>query len=176
MVGGREGNPGVDTQYWRIGVDDPARPDITAFLAAHLADMRRESPPESTHALDVEGLRRPGVTFWTIRDDDGALAGCGALQELAPDDGEVKSMRTDPARTGRGIASALLAHLIGESRARGYRTLHLETGSMAFFAPARRLYARHGFLPCPPFADYPDDPNSVHLRLELAPGRGEQRG
>lgn len=157
-------------------VEDPGCPEIAAFLAGHLADMRRTSPPGSSHVLDVDGLRRPGVTFWTMRDDDGSLAGCGALKELAPDDGEIKSMRTDPARTGRGIAAALLGHLIDAARTRGYRTLHLETGSMGFFAPARRLYARHGFVTCPPFADYPDDPNSVHMRLDLPPPGPDQAG
>ncbi|OSY34473.1 MULTISPECIES: GNAT family N-acetyltransferase [Pseudonocardia] len=150
-----------------IAVDDLTGPAILEFLGGHLADMRTQGPPESTHALDADALRDPAVTVWAVRDDTGELIGCGALKELAPDDAEIKSMRTAPWATGRGIAGTLLQHMIGEARGRGYRTLHLETGSTAYFAPARRLYLRHGFVACPPFADYPDDPNSVHLRLDL---------
>ncbi|OLL87922.1 Histone acetyltransferase HPA2 [Pseudonocardia sp. Ae263_Ps1] len=156
-------------------IDDLAGTEIAEFLSGHLADMRAQSPPESTHALDLDGLRGPAVTVWTVRDDDGTLLGCGALKELGPDGGEIKSMRTAPAARGRGVAAGLLVHLIGVARGRGYRTLHLETGSMEFFAPARRLYARHGFTPCPPFADYPDDSNSVHMVLELDPSRSAGR-
>lgn len=150
----------------RIAIDDLAGAEISALLAGHIEDMRAQSPPESRHALDLDGLRGPEVTVWAVLDGS-ALLGCGALKELTPTGGEIKSMRTAPGARGRGVATALLAHLIGVARGRGYRTLHLETGSMAFFAPARRLYARHGFVRCPPFADYPDDPNSVHMRLDL---------
>jgi putative acetyltransferase len=148
-----------------VTTDDLAGTEIAEFLSGHLADMRAQSPPESTHALDLDGLRDPAVTVWAVRDDDGTLLGCGALKELGPDGGEIKSMRTAPAARGRGVAAGLLQHLIGVARDRGYRTVHLETGSMESFAPARRLYARHGFVRCPPFADYPDDPNSVHMVL-----------
>lgn len=151
----------------RILVDDLTGSEITGLLAGHLDDMRAESPPESVHALDLDGLRGPGVTVWSVHDDRDALLGCGALKELGPTAGEIKSMRTAPAARGRGAATALLRHIIGVARERGYRTLHLETGSMDFFAPARRLYSRHGFILCAPFADYPDDPNSVHMRLDL---------
>lgn len=151
----------------RIVVDDLSGTGIVDFLAGHLADMRAQGPPESTHALDLDGLRRSEVTVWTVLDGAGAVLGCGALKELDPRGGEIKSMRTAPEARGRGIAAALLVHVIGIARERGYRTLHLETGSTAYYAPARRLYARHGFVPCPPFADYPDDPNSVHMRLDL---------
>lgn len=150
-----------------IEVDPLADTQTLQFLAGHLADMQAQSPPESTHALEVEALRHPDVTVWTARDDNGTILGCGALKQLTPDGGEIKSMRTAPSATGRGIGGALLTHMIGAARERGYRTLHLETGSAEYFAPARRLYQRHGFVPCPPFADYPEDPNSVHLRLDL---------
>ncbi|MFP5021840.1 GNAT family N-acetyltransferase [Pseudonocardia phyllosphaerae] len=150
----------------RIGIDDLSGTEIADFLAGHLADMARQSPAESMHALDLDGLREPSVTFWTVR-DGAQILGCGALSELAPDAGEVKSMRTDPRFRGRGVAAAVLEHLITEARRRGYRTLSLETGAQDFFAPARRLYARYGFVPCPPFAGYAEDPNSVYLRLEL---------
>lgn len=150
----------------RIAFDDLSGSEIAELLTGHLAEVRAQSPPESSHALDLDALRRPGVSVWAVR-DAGTLVGCGALKELGPDGAEVKSMRTTPQARGRGVASALLRHLIGVARDRGYRSLYLETGSMAFFAPARRLYARHGFLRCPPFAGYPDDPNSVHMRLDL---------
>ena len=141
-------------------MDDPARADVVALLAEHLADMHATSPAESVHALDVTGLLVPTVTFWTAR-RDGALLGCAALKELEPAHGEVKSMRTAPASRGAGVATALLGHLLDEARTRGYRRVSLETGSQAFFEPARRLYERHGFTECGPFADYVLDPHSV---------------
>jgi putative acetyltransferase len=150
----------------RIVVDDFAGPEVAALLDEHLAEMRAVSPPESTHALDLDGLRRPEVTFRTVWDGPDLL-GCAALLELDPGHGEIKSMRTASAHQGRGVGSALVTHLVAEARRRGYRRLSLETGSSAHFAPARRLYARHGFVPCPPFGDYPDDPHSAHMTLVL---------
>jgi putative acetyltransferase len=151
-----------------IDVDDLSGPEIAALLEAHLQLMRDTSPPESVHALDLDGLRAPEVTFWTVWDGP-ALLGCGALKELAPGHGEIKSMHTAQAARGRGVARAMLAHILGEARRRGYRRLSLETGSMGAFAPARALYAGFGFHDCPPFGDYVLDPNSVFMTLELAP-------
>jgi putative acetyltransferase len=150
----------------RIVVDDLAGPEIAALLEEHLEEMRAASPPDSKHALDLEGLRRPEVTFWTVWDAR-TLLGCGALLELDPTHGEIKSMRTASAHQGRGVAARLVEHVVAEARRRGYRRLSLETGTSDHFAPARRLYARHGFVPCAPFADYPDDPHSAHLTLVL---------
>jgi len=149
-----------------IALDDPAQPAVRALLEAHLDDMRATSPPESVHALDVEALRGPGIDFWTLS-IDGALAGCGALRALTNEHGEIKSMRTDEAQRGRGVAGALVRHLLAEARSRGMERLSLETGSQAFFAPARRLYARHGFEVCGPFGDYLLDPNSVFMTRTL---------
>lgn len=149
-----------------IAIDDPARADVLALLTEHLADMRATSPPESVHALGVDALKAAAVTFWTAR-RDGALLGCAALKEIAPDHGEVKSMRTATASRGTGVAAALLLHLLDEARHRGYRRLSLETGSQEFFAPARRLYRRHRFVDCGPFADYVADPNSQFFTREL---------
>ncbi|HSL36706.1 MAG TPA: GNAT family N-acetyltransferase, partial [Arthrobacter sp.] len=112
----------------------------------------------------------PAITFWTAREDAGLL-GCGALKELQRCRGEIKSMRTAAHARGRGIATLLLTHILAEARLGGYDRLYLETGSQDFFAPARRLYQRHGFSLCPPFADYGDDPNSVYMTLALDPGR-----
>jgi putative acetyltransferase len=149
-----------------IAIDDPARDDVLSLLAEHLADMHAESPPESVHALDVAALKTPAITFWTAR-RDGVLLGCAALKELGPTHGEVKSMRTAAASRGRGVAAALLGHLVDEARRRGYTRVSLETGTQDFFAPARRLYGRHGFAECGPFADYVLDPCSVFFTRVL---------
>ncbi|MEU8898064.1 GNAT family N-acetyltransferase [Nocardia sp. NPDC048505] len=150
----------------RITVDDLTGPDIAALLTAHLADMHVHSPEDSVHALDLDALRKPEITFWSAR-EHGELVGCVALKELDPTHGEIKSMRTAAGHTGRGIAAALLTHLVAAARARGYQRLSLETGTAEFFAPAVRLYQRHGFELCPPFADYAPDPHSVFLTLRL---------
>lgn len=151
---------------WLIRQDDLSGPEIAALLAEHLRDMNAVSPPESKHALDLEGLRKPDITFWTLYEGD-KLAGCGALKALGEGHGEVKSMRTSSAFRRRGVAARLLQHIIGEAERRRYRRLSLETGSMAYFEPARELYARFGFVPCGPFADYKEDPNSVFMTKDL---------
>ncbi len=121
--------------------------------------------------LDLPGLRRSEVTFWSLWDGP-ALAGCGALKELDALHGEIKSMRTASAYQRRGIGAQMLQHLIAEARRRGYRRLSLETGSMEYFAPARKLYARFGFVTCPPFASYTEDPNSIFMMKALNPAIG----
>ena len=150
----------------QIRIDDLSGAEIRELLEAHLANMRSISPPESTHALPIEGLRRPEVTFWTAW-ENGELLGCGALKELDPKHGEIKSMRTVSRHLRKGVAKALLDHIIGEAQRRGYRRLSLETGSMAAFEPARQLYARAGFVFCAPFGDYVEDPNSVFMEKKL---------
>ncbi|WP_295802281.1 GNAT family N-acetyltransferase [uncultured Microbulbifer sp.] len=150
----------------KIEIDDLSSPAIANFLQAHIDDMRSISPPESKHALDLDGLRQPDITFWSVY-LVGELVGCGALKVLTPQHGEIKSMRTGAGARGQGVATAMLRHIIDEARRRGYRRLSLETGSMAFFQPAHRLYARHGFELCGPFADYKEDPNSLFMTLAL---------
>ena len=150
----------------QIKIDNLDGPEIGALLDEHLRQLRSVSPPESTHALDLEELRQPGITFWCVWDGE-KLAGCGALKELDAGHGEIKSMRTAPVYLRRGIAAMLLQHIIAEARRRDYRRLSLETGSMAYFEPARRLYANAGFKLCPPFANYIEDPNSVFMTMEL---------
>lgn len=147
-------------------MDDLEGPEIASFLDEHIEDMRSVSPPESKHALDLNGLRVPEITFWTVW-DAGKLVACGALKELDSKRGEIKSMRTRPARKRGGIASSLLGHVIAVAHQRGYHELYLETGSMEFFEPARRLYRKFGFDFCDPFGGYRPDPNSVHMRLDL---------
>ena len=146
-----------------IRIEDPATPDITALLEQHLDEMRSISPPESKHALDVESLRAKEVTFWTVRDAHDALMGCGALFVINDTHAEIKSMRTDPAHRRKGVAAALLERIIKHAQEHGIARLSLETGSQDHFAPARALYARFGFEPCPPFGSYVDDPNSVFM-------------
>lgn len=150
----------------QIAVEDPSGAEVAAFLGEHLADMFATSPAESVHALDVEALRGTTVTFWTVRDGD-VLLGCGALKEIGADHGEIKSMRTTVAARGRGVGAAMLAHLVAVAEGRGYVRLSLETGTQEYFAPARRLYARHGFVECGPFADYTVDENSAYFTREL---------
>ena len=120
------------------------------------------SPPESVHALDLQALRKPGITFWTAWDGP-ELMGCGALKELDPRHGEIKSMRTAAAHRRKGVARAMLHHILEAATRRGYHRLSLETGSQAEFEPARRLYASVGFTCCPPFEGYTEDPNSVFM-------------
>lgn len=150
-----------------IARDSPARPDVRRLLDEHLADMFATSPAESVHALDHGALAGPDITFWTARDDGGVLLGCGALKDLGTGEGEIKSMRTARPARGRGIAALVLGRILDEAGQRGYHRLLLETGSQEFFDPARRLYARHGFVPCPPFAGYQPDPNSVFMARSL---------
>lgn len=142
------------------------RPEVIALLREHLQGMAELSPPESIHALDIDGLKRPQISFWSAWDGDDML-GCGALKQLDAGHGEIKSMRTAQAHRRRGVAAAMLEHLLEEAARREYRRLSLETGSIDGFEPARRLYTRYGFDYCGPFADYRDDPNSVFMSKAL---------
>ena len=150
----------------QIKIDDLSDPAIHALLNEHLQNMHALSPPESVHALDLNKLRDPAVTFWSAW-DDGQLLGCGALLELAPDHGEIKSMRTPANQRRRGAGRALLAHILTVARQRGYRRLSLETGSAEAFLPAQALYASTGFVRCSAFGDYSEDPHSVFMTLAL---------
>jgi len=151
---------------FEIKLDDLSSPAITDLLAEHLHDMYEQSPPGSVHALDLDDLRKPSITFWAIWDGE-TLAGCGALKELDDTHGEIKSMRTAKAYRGKGAGKLMVRHIIDEARKRNYKRLSLETGSMAFFDPARRLYESFGFTYCGPFADYDLDPNSDFMTMEL---------
>lgn len=149
-----------------IRVDDLKGAEILQLLQEHLQSMYLHSPPESVHALGIEALRKPEITFWTVWQDS-ELMGCGALKQLDATHGEIKSMRTGSAHLRKGVAAAMLIHIVEEARRRSYHRLSLETGSMDAFAPARSLYTRFGFKFCPPFADYAEDPFSVFMTLEL---------
>ena len=150
-----------------IRLDDLQSPAVRALLDEHLRDMHRISPRESVHALDIEALRQPGITFWTVWRNN-ALLGCGALKEIDARHGEIKSMRTASDHRRSGVARAMVRHIIAAARERGYTRLSLETGSMSAFDPARRLYREMGFVDCGPFAGYVDDPNSVFMTRPLA--------
>lgn len=141
-------------------------PAVAALLGEHLAGMAQHTPPQSIHALDLDGLRAADITFWGAWDGE-VLLGCGALRELDAGHGEVKSMRTARDYLGQGVATRLLRHIIGEARQRGYRRLSLETGSAPAFRPALSLYEKFGFRHCGPFGEYRDDPFSRYLTLEL---------
>ena len=142
------------------------RPEVIALLREHLQGMAELSPPESIHALGLDALKHPRISFWSAW-DDAELLGCGALKRLDDGHAEIKSMRTAGRHRRRGVAAAMLEHLLQEAARRGYRRLSLETGSMEGFEPARRLYARYGFDYCGPFADYRDDPHSVFMSKTL---------
>lgn len=150
----------------RIVPDDLTASAVRDLIAEHLDEMYANSPACSVHALPLASLESPDVTVWSAWNGDEVL-GCGALKELDEAHGEIKSMRTRAAARGRGVGAAILHTILAEAAARGYRRLSLETGSQDHFAPARRLYARHGFVECPPFADYVEDPNSVFMTREL---------
>jgi putative acetyltransferase len=141
-------------------------PRIIALLRAHLDRCRAESPPESTHALDLSGLRGAGIGFWAAWQAD-VLLGIGALAEVSAGHGEVKSMHTAAPARRQGIGSLMLGHIVDQAKARGYSRLSLETGSMDYFAPARAMYRRHGFQPCPPFGKYVEDPHSLFMTMAL---------
>jgi putative acetyltransferase len=150
----------------RIELDDLSRPAIHALLNEHLRSMYALSPPESVHALDLDELRGPDMTFWSAWDGD-VLLGCAALKELDAAHGEVKSMRTPSALRRRGAGRRLLEHIIAVARSRGYERLSLETGAMPAFAPAHHLYTTHGFTQCGPFGEYVADPHSLFMTLDL---------
>lgn len=146
----------------QIKIDDLTGPEIHSLLNEHLNSMYQLSPPESVHALDLEALRKPEITFWSVW-EDGELLGCGALKELDTQHGEIKSMRTAAKHLRKGVARYVLNHILEEAKHRGYKRLSLETGSMEEFEPARKLYANFGFTYCEPFNGYILDPYSVFM-------------
>jgi len=150
----------------KIVVDDLHGPEIAEFLEEHVQQMRSITPLESKHALDLDGLRKPEVTFWSVWDGE-TLVGCAAIKQLDTGHAELKSMRTAASRKRSGIASRLLEHAIAEARHMGLTRLSLETGSADFFHPARKLYEKYGFAYCEPFADYHLDPHSVFMTRTL---------
>ncbi len=149
-----------------IAVETPLQDDVRALVAELNAALLELTPPEHCYHLTVEQMAGTDTTVFIAR-DAGLAVGCGALKQIEPRHGEIKSMRTSSAARGRGVGTRLLQHVVDESRQRGYRQLELETGTQEFFDPARRLYAKFGFVPCPPFGNYREDPNSAFFVLAL---------
>ncbi len=147
-------------------VDDLSGPGIARFLGDHVKEMRSVTPSESAHAVALDGLRGPEITFWSVMDGE-IVVGCGAIKALDAGHAEVKSMRTAPTHRGRGVASMLLQRILSEARRMGFKRLSLETGATDFFEPARLLYLKHGFDYCEPFSDYREDPYSVYMTRAL---------
>lgn len=153
-----------------IGIDDPRAADVRALLERHLEFTAEHSPPEDVHALDVEALVDPSITFVSYR-EGGTVFGVGALKDLGAGHGELKSMHTAETARGRGVAGAIVQHLVALGRERGLTRLSLETGTPEAFRPARSLYARHGFVECGPFGDYAPSAYSTFMTLEVDPPR-----
>jgi putative acetyltransferase len=150
----------------QITVDDPHKPDVGALLDHHRRFALSQTPPEHSFALDGDGLSDHAVTLYSFR-AHGGLLGIGAIKRLGPDHAEIKSMHTAEAARGRGIGRAMLTHLLSVARARGFRRVSLETGTMEAFAPARALYESAGFVPCAPFAGYQPSEDNLFMTLEL---------
>jgi putative acetyltransferase len=149
-----------------IRIDDLSDPAVLGLIASHLDGMHDTSPPESVHALDIDGLRHPSITFWSAW-AGGELAGIGALNTMDAERGELKSMRVHDRFRGTGVGRAILRHIVAAARERGMTSLWLETGSPDDFVPAQRLYESEGFTRCGPFEGYTDDPFSVYMTRAL---------
>lgn len=149
-----------------IAIDDPRADDVRRLLARHLAFAHATTPPNDVHALDVDGLVDPAVTFFSYRAGGEVLA-VGALKRLDREHAEIKSMHTAAEARGRGIGRAMVDHLLAVARRRGHRRVSLETGAGPGFAPARRLYASAGFAPCEPFGEYRPSRNSTFMTVAL---------
>lgn len=154
-------------ERWRIVDGDLTDPRLLELLATHVATATADMPRESCHALDVAGLQQPHIRLWALWGGP-ELLGVGALKDLGDGHGELKSMHTAALARGQGVGSAMVRHILATARADGFRRVSLETGAIAYFAPARRLYAAHGFVPCAPFGPYRPDANSVFLTHDLA--------
>jgi putative acetyltransferase len=150
----------------QIRIDDLRGPEVAALLQEHLDGVASVTPEKSRHALNLDELRQPGITFWTAW-IGAEIAGCAALRELDASHAELKSMRTTSRFLRQGVGSALLEHIIAEARRRGYRRLSLETAVFEYFVPAHRLYHKFGFRPCGPFEGYAEDPNSHFTTMIL---------
>ena len=150
----------------QIKIDDLSSGEVLALLEEHLKDMYATSPAESVHALDVDALKRPEITFYSGWREE-VLQGCLATKRLSSEHVELKSMRTAAAARNSGVASTLLEHVLNLSKQQGVQKVSLETGSQSYFEPARRLYQKFGFCYCGPFGSYAEDPNSRFMTLDL---------
>ncbi|WP_417442055.1 GNAT family N-acetyltransferase [Idiomarina sp.] len=142
--------------------DDLSDGEVISLMEEHLSDMYATSPPECVHALDINALKGPRVTFFSAWENE-TLAGCIAIKSLSSEDAEIKSMRTAHSFRGKGVASKLLLHLLNFAKQQGYTSVSLETGTQSYFAPARKLYKKFGFMDCGPFSDYKLNANSQFM-------------
>lgn len=145
------------------GLDDPR---VQALLEHHVTRARAETGRGSAHALDIDALRAPGMTFWSAWDGE-TLLGVGALKRLSPTHGEIKSMHTAEESRRKGVGAAIVRHIVDAACSVGMTRVSLETGAWPYFIAARALYRREGFVECGPFADYVPDSNSVFMTLDL---------
>lgn len=152
--------------HYHVIEDNLSGAEVAALLQLHLDEMYQWSPADKVHAMPIERLRAPDVTFYSAWDGD-MLAAVGAIKHLGAARGELKSMRAAPAYRGKGAGKAILLHLLAEAKRRGYSWLGLETGGIEQFLPARRLYESHGFAECPAFADYVSDEWSMCMSRTL---------
>jgi len=155
-----------------IAVDDPRIGDVRTLLDRHLAFAREVTPPDHVHAMEVDDLVDPDVTFFSAR-RDGVLLGVGALKRLDETHAELKSMHTSEATRGRGVGRAMVDHLLAVAADRRYQRVSLETGTMDSFAPARSLYTQVGFEPCAPFGEYTVNPFSACMTIDLTARRSQ---
>ena len=165
--------PGASLTGCVIEIEDPRNPEVNALLERHLAFCHATTPLEHAFALHLDELRAPTVTFFALRQER-TLLGVGALKELDRTHGEIKSRHTAAVARGLGVGRAMVDHLLGAARGRGYTRVSLETGTTEAFAPARALYTNAGFVPCGPFADYADSPDNTFMTIALAARRGVQ--
>ena len=140
--------------------------EVNDLLKKHFIELRSVSPAGSTHVLDIDGLKDPSIKFWSLWEDN-KLIGCGALKFLEKEHGEFKSIRVANEFRKNGIGERIMNHLIEEAKKLKITKLSIETGAGEFFLPARKLFCKFGFKPCPPFAHFKDDPNSCYYTLNL---------
>lgn len=141
-------------------------PEVNALLLKHFKELRSVSPEGSAHVLDIPGLKVDSIKFWSLWEEEN-LIGCGALKFLDKSHGEFKSIRVVDEYRKKGYGFKIINHLISEAKKLDITKLSLETGAGDFFLPARKLFKKIGFVECPPFAHYKEDPNSYYMKLEL---------
>ena len=150
-----------------ISEEHPLTPDLSLLFERHTADIHADTPPESIHMMDKAALAAPGIRFFVLRDGGAPLA-MGAFKRIDDSHAEIKSMHVLTEARGRGLSKTMLDHLVTSARADGFTRLSLETGVLPTFVAARALSARAGFVDCPPFEGYEEDPNSVFMTKVLA--------
>lgn len=149
-----------------IKVDDLTNSAVIQLLGEHLKSMNQQSPPESKHALDLEGLKKPEITFWSAWENN-ELLGFGALHEIDPRHGEIKSLKTSSSHLKKGVAFKIVHYIIEEAKRRGYKRVSLETGPVESFGPAINLYKKIGFEFCEPFGNYKKSDFNFFMTLSL---------